>query len=161
DLEHLVDFTIAYFEDLLKKYGKGRERKTEVKGFEQIEVKHVAANNAKLYVNRAEGFFGTGLKKDELVGECSDIDDIIAITRSGKMMISRLGDKKFIGKDIVHIAVWTKGDERTAYNVAYYDGTSKRTYVKRFNVTGITRDKEYDITQGSTGSKLLYFTANP
>lgn len=161
DLSHLIEFTITYFEELLKKYGKGRERKTEVKGFEQIEVKHVAANNAKLYVNRAEGFFGTGLKKDELVGECSDIDDIIAITRSGKMMISRLGDKKFIGKDIVHIAVWTKGDERTAYNVAYYDGTSKRTYVKRFNVTGITRDKEYDITQGTTGSKLLYFTANP
>lgn len=160
NLEHLTEFAIAYFEDLLKKYGKGRERKTEIKGFETIEVKHVAANNAKLYVNRAEGFFGTGLKKDEFVGECSDIDDIIAITRSGKMLISRLGDKKFVGKEIIHIAVWQKGDERTAYNVAYYDGTSKRTYVKRFNITGITRDKEYDITQGNAGSKLLYFAVN-
>ncbi|HEY0262108.1 MAG TPA: DNA gyrase subunit A, partial [Chitinophagales bacterium] len=160
DLEHLTDFAIAYFEELLKKYGKGRERKTELKGFETIEVKHVAANNAKLYVNRAEGFFGTGLKKDEFVGECSDIDDILVITRSGKMMISRLGDKKFVGKEIIHIAVWQKGDERTAYNIAYYDGISKRTFAKRFNITGITRDKEYDITQGTAGSKLLYFTAN-
>lgn len=159
-LEHLTDYAIAYFEDLLKKYGKGRERKTEVKGFESIEVKHVAANNAKLYVNRAEGFLGTGLKKDEFVCDCSDIDDIIAFTRSGKLMVTRLGDKKFVGKDILHVAVWQKNDERTAYNVAYYDGASKRTFVKRFNVTGVTRDKEYDITQGAAGSKLLYFTVN-
>jgi topoisomerase-4 subunit A len=159
-LENLNDFSIAYFEDLLKKYSKGRERKTEVKGFETIEVKHVVANNSKLYVNRAEGFFGTGLKKDEFLCDCADIDDIIVFTRNGKLMVSRLGDKKFVGKDIIHIAVWQKNDERTAYNVAYYDGTSKRAFVKRFNVTGITRDKEYDITQGGSGSKVLYFTAN-
>jgi len=160
NLDNLNDFTIAYFQNLLKKYGKGRERKTEVRGFEEIEVKQVAATNAKLYVNREEGFLGTGLKKDELVCECSDLDDILAITRSGKMMVTRLGEKKFVGKDIIHIAVWKKNDERTAYNIAYYDGGSKRTFVKRFNVTGITRDKEYDLTQGSSGSKLLYFTAN-
>lgn len=160
DLEHLNDFAIAYFEELLKKYGKGRERRTEVKGFETIEVKHVVANNSKLYVNRAEGFLGTGLKKDEFVCDCSDIDDIIAITRAGKMMVTRLGDKKFVGKDIIYIAVWQKNDERTGYNVAYYDGGSKRTFVKRFNVTGVTRDKEYDLTQGTSGSKLTYFTAN-
>lgn len=161
DLKHLTEFTIAFFQQLIKKYGKGRERKTEIKGFEEIEVKQVAATNAKLFVNREEGFFGTGLKKDEFVCECSDLDDIIVFTRGGKMMVSRLGDKKFIGKDILHIAVWKKNDERTAYNLAYYDGASKRTFAKRFNVTGITRDKEYDLTQGSSGSKVLYFTANP
>ena len=161
DLEHINDFTIAYFQMLLKKYGKGRERKTEIKGFEEIEVKQVAATNSKLYVNREEGFFGTGLKKDEFVCECSDLDDIIVFTRAGKLMISRLGDKKFVGKDIIHIAVWKKNDERTAYNMCYYDGASKRAFVKRFNVTGITRDKEYDLTQGTSGSKVLYFTANP
>jgi len=160
-LANLTEFAVNYFRDLIKKYGKGRERRTEVKGFEEIEVKQVAATNAKLFVNREEGFFGTGLKKDEFVCECSDLDDIIAFTRGGKMMVSRLGDKKFIGKDIVHIAVWKKNDERTAYNLAYYDGGSKRAFVKRFNVTGITRDKEYDLTQGASGSKLLYFSANP
>ncbi len=161
DLKHLTEFTVAFYQSLIKKYGKGRERKTEVKGFEEIEVKQVAATNAKLYVNREEGFFGTGLKKDEFVCECSDLDDIIVFTRAGKLMVSRLGDKKFIGKDIIHIAVWKKNDERTAYNMVYYDGASKRAFVKRFNVTGITRDKEYDLTQGSAGSKVLYFTANP
>jgi topoisomerase-4 subunit A len=161
DLKHLTEFTVTFFQNLIKKYGKGRERKTEIKGFEEIEVKQVAATNAKLYVNREEGFFGTGLKKDEFVCECSDLDDIIVFTRGGKMMVSRLGDKKFIGKDIIHIAVWKKNDERTAYNLAYYDGSSKRTFVKRFNVTGITRDKEYDLTQRTSGSKVLYFTANP
>jgi topoisomerase-4 subunit A len=161
DLKHITEFTIAFFQNLIKKYGKGRERKTEIKGFEEIEVKQVAATNAKLYVNREEGFFGTGLKKDEFVCECSDLDDIIVFTRAGKLMVSRLGDKKFIGKDIIHIAVWKKNDERTAYNMIYYDGASKRSFVKRFNVTGITRDKEYDLTQGTAGSKVLYFTANP
>ncbi|MBP6731054.1 MAG: DNA gyrase/topoisomerase IV subunit A [Chitinophagales bacterium] len=160
DLKHLTEYSIKWFQNLLKKYGKGRERRTEIKGFEEIEIKQVAATNAKLYVNREEGFFGTGLKKDEFVCECSDLDDIIAFTRGGKMMISRIGDKKFIGKDIIHIAVWKKNDERTAYNMSYYDGGSKRAYVKRFNVTGVTRDKEYDLTQGSAGSKVLYFTAN-
>ena len=160
DLKHLNEYTIAYFQNLLKKYGKGRERRTEIKGFEEIEVKQVAATNAKLYVNYAEGFLGTGLKKDEFVCECSDLDDIIAITRTGKMMITRIGDKKFVGKDIIHVAVWKKNDERTAYNLAYYDGGSKRTYVKRFNVTGVTRDKEYDLAQGTPGTKVIYFTAN-
>ncbi len=160
DLKHLTEYAIAYFQNLLKKYGKGRERKTEIKGFEEIEVKQVAATNARLYVNREEGFFGTGLRKDEFVCECSDLDDIIAFTRGGKMMVSRIGDKKFIGKDILHIGVWKKNDERTAYNMAYYDGGSKRAFVKRFNVTGVTRDKEYDLTQESAGSKVLYFTAN-
>ncbi len=160
DLKHLTEYTVAYFQNLIKKYGKGRERKTEVKGFEEIEVKQVAATNVKLYVNREEGFLGTGLKKDEFVCECSDLDDIIAFTRSGKLMVVRIGDKKFVGKDIMHVAVWQKSDERTAYNLAYYDGGSKRLYVKRFNVTGITRDKEYDLTQGAAGSKVLYFTAN-
>ncbi|MES2621041.1 MAG: DNA gyrase/topoisomerase IV subunit A [Bacteroidota bacterium] len=160
DLKHLNDYTIAYFQNLLKKYGKGRERRTEIKGFEEIEVKQVAATNARLYVNREEGFFGTGLKKDEFVCECSDLDDIIAFTRGGKLMVSRIGDKKFIGKDILHIGVWKKNDERTAYNMAYYDAGSKRAFVKRFNVTGVTRDKEYDLTQGAEGSKVLYFTAN-
>ncbi len=160
DLKHLTEYTVAYFQELIKKYGKGRERKTEIKGFEEIEIKQVAATNAKLYVNREEGFIGTGLKKDEFVCECSDLDDIIAFTRSGKMMVVRLGDKKFVGKDIIYVAVWKKNDERTAYNMAYYDGGSKRTFVKRFNVTGITRDKEYDLTQGAAGSKVQYFTAN-
>ncbi len=161
DLEHITDFSITYFENLIKKYSKGRERKTEIRGFENIEVKAVVFNNAKLYVNRAEGFAGSGLKKDEFVCDCSDIDDIIAFTRSGKMMVFKIEDKKFIGKEIIHIAVWKKGDDRTAYNMAYYDGTSKRTFVKRFNVTSITRSTEYDLTQGSSGSKVLYFTVNP
>ncbi len=160
DLKYLTEFSVAYFQNLIKKYGKGRERRTEVKGFEEIEIKQVAATNAKLYVNREEGFIGTGLKKDEFVCECSDLDDIIAFTRGGKMMVVRIGDKKFVGKDIIHIAVWKKNDERTAYNMAYYDGGSKRAFVKRFNVTGVTRDKEYDLTQGAAGSKVLYFTAN-
>ena len=159
-LKHLTEYTIAWFQDLMKKYGKGRERRTEIKGFEEIEIKQVAATNAKLYVNREEGFFGTGLKKDEFVCECSDLDDIIAFTRGGKMMISRIGDKKFVGKEIIHIAVWKKNDERTAYNMVYYDGGSKRAFVKRFNVTGVTRDKEYELAQGTPGSKVVYFTAN-
>jgi topoisomerase-4 subunit A len=111
-------------------------------------------------VNKAEGFIGSSLKKDEFVFECSDLDDIIVFTRSGKLVVTKVGDKKFVGKDIMHIAVWKKSDERTTYNVVYYDGTSKRTFAKRFNVTSITRDKEYDIAQGSTGSKILYFTEN-
>lgn len=159
-LAHLTEFAVSYFEDLLKKYSKGRERKTEIKGFETIEVKNVVANNTKLYVNRAEGFVGSGLKKDEFVCECADIDDIITFTRTGKMMVTKVGDKKFVGKDIIYLAVWKKGDERTGYNIAYYDGKSKRSFIKRFNVIGITRDKEYDITQGNSGSKILYFTAN-
>lgn len=160
-LDHITDYTIAYFEQLLQKYGKGRERRTELKNFETIEVKQVVAVNSKLYVNRDEGFIGKGLKKDEFVCDCSDIDDIITITRSGKMMVNRLEEKKFVGKDILHVAVWQKNDERTTYHLVYVDGQSKRAMVKRFQVTSITRDKEYDLTAGNSGSKVLYLTVHP
>ncbi len=161
DLEHLTDFAIAYFKKLLEKYGKGKERKTEIRIFDTIKAAQVALANQKLYVNRAEGFIGYGLKKDEFVEDCSDIDDIIAIRSDGKMIVAKIEDKKFVGKDILYVSVWKKGDERKVYNAVYIDGGSKRTYVKRFNVTGITRDKEYDITKGAKGSKVLYVTGNP
>jgi topoisomerase-4 subunit A len=159
DLAHLTEYTIAYFERLLEKYGKGRERKTEITSFDAIEIKEVVANNAKLYVDRKEGFVGMGMKKDEFVSDCSDIADIIAFTRDGKFKVVRIADKVFVGKDIIHIAVWLKSDERTTYNLMYLDGKSGKSFAKRFNVTAITRDKEYDLTQGSKGSKILYFTA--
>lgn len=160
-LEHLTDFTIAHFQHLLDKYGKGRERRTLITRFDTIQATEVVANNAKLYVNRAEGFFGFGIKKDEFVMDCSDIDDIIVFRRDGKFQVSRISDKVFAGKDIIHIAVWKKNDERTTYNMAYLDGKTGRSFVKRFNVTAITRDREYDLTQGNPNSKLLYFSANP
>ena len=160
DLEHLTDFAVAYFETLLKKYGKGRERKTEIKEFDTIQVKHVAIANTKLYINRSEGFIGTGLKKDEFLCDCSDYDDIIAFTRSGTMKVVKVSDKVFIGKDILHAAVFQKNDERTTYNMIYLDGATGTSYAKRFNVTGITREKEYDLTKGSDKSKVHYFTAN-
>ncbi len=161
DLEHLTEFAVAYFERLLEKYGKGRERRTLITEFDTIQATEVVANNAKLYVNRAEGFIGSGLKKDEFVCDCSDIDDIIVFRRDGKFQVSRISDKVFVGKDIIHVAVWKKNDERTTYNMAYSDGKSGRSFVKRFNVTAITRDREYDLTQGNPNSKLLYFFANP
>jgi topoisomerase-4 subunit A len=161
DLEHLTEFTIAYFERLLEKYGKGRERRTVITSFDTIEIKEVVANNAKLYVDRVEGFIGMGMKKDEFVSDCSDIADIIAFTRDGKFKVVRIADKVFVGKDILHTAVWLKSDDRTTYNMIYLDGKSGKAYAKRFNVTAITRDKEYDLTQGSKGSKVLYFTSNP
>jgi topoisomerase-4 subunit A len=161
DLEHLTEFTIAYFERLLEKYGKGRERRTIISSFDTIEIKEVVANNAKLYVDRVEGFIGMGMKKDEFVCDCSDIADIIAFTRDGKFKVVRIADKVFVGKDILHTAVWFKSDDRTTYNMIYLDGKSGKAYAKRFNVTAITRDKEYDLTQGSKGSKVLYFTSNP
>lgn len=161
DLSNLVDFAVSYYENLLKKYGKGRERKTEIKLFEAIQAKQVAIANAKLYVNRAEGFLGTGLKKDEFVEDCSDLDDIIAFTKRGIMKVVKVADKVFIGKDIIHVAVFKKGDERTTYNMIYLDAKSGVTYAKRFNVTGITRDKEYDLTRGADKSKVHYFTVNP
>ncbi|MFN4255464.1 MAG: DNA gyrase/topoisomerase IV subunit A [Saprospiraceae bacterium] len=160
-LEHLTDYAVAYFEDLLKKYGKGRERKTEIMAFDTIKATEVVANNAKLYVNRADGFIGTGLKKDEFVQDCSDIDDIIVFRRDGVMKVVKIGDKVFVGKDIVHVAVWKKNDERTTYNMAYLDGATGRTYVKRFNVTAITRDKEYQLGSEAKNSKMLYLTVNP
>ncbi len=160
DLDNLTDFAVGYFETLLKKYGKGRERKTEIKEFDTIQVKHVAIANTKLYMNRAEGFIGTGLKKDEFLCECSDYDDIIAFSKSGIMKVVKVSDKVFIGKDIIHAAVFEKNDERTTYNMIYLDGKSGVSYAKRFNVTGVTRDKEYDLTKGTEKSKVHYFTAN-
>jgi topoisomerase-4 subunit A len=163
NLQNLTQFAIKYFEDLLKKYGKGKERKTEITNFDTVEVKLVAANNEKLYVNRQEGFIGYGkdLKKEEFISECSDIDDIIAFTRDGIMKVVRNAEKVFVGKDIIHAAVWKKNDERTTYNAVYLDGKSGNNYVKRFNVTAITRDKEYPVTQGNPKSKILYFSVNP
>ncbi|MBS1754062.1 MAG: DNA gyrase/topoisomerase IV subunit A [Ferruginibacter sp.] len=160
DLANLVDFAVAYYENLLKKYGKGRERKTEIKQFDVIQAKTVAIANTKLYVNKADGFIGTGLKKDELVAEVSDLDDIIAFTKGGIMKVVKVADKVFIGKDILHVAVFLKTDDRTTYNMIYVDGKTGVSYAKRFNVTGVTRDKEYDLTKGSDKSRVHYFSAN-
>ncbi len=160
NLKSLTEFAVAYYEELLKKYGKGRERKTEIRQFDIITAKTVAIANTKVYMNRAEGFIGLSLKKDELIGDCSNLDDIIVFTKAGKMKIVRVADKVFIGKDILYAAVFQKNDERTTYNVMYLDGASGTTYAKRFNVTGITRDKEYDLTKGSEKSRIHYFTAN-
>jgi len=161
DLANLNDFAIAYYENLLKKFGKGRERRSEIKVFEVIEAKHVAIANTRLYLNRDEGFIGTSLKKDEFLVECSDLDDIIAFTKGGIMKVVKVQDKVFIGKDILYAAIFRKGDERTTYNMIYVDGKSGISYAKRFNVTGVTRDKEYDLTKGSDKSKVHYFSANP
>jgi topoisomerase-4 subunit A len=161
DLNNLVDFAVTYFENLQKKYGKGRERKTEIRQFEVIEAKQVAIANTKLYINKEEGFIGTGLKKDEFLFECSDLDDIIAFTRRGIMKVVKVQEKVFIGKDILHAAVFQKNDERTTYNMIYADGKGGVSYAKRFNVTGITRDKEYDLTKGDEKSKVHWLTVNP
>jgi topoisomerase IV subunit A len=161
DLNNLVDFAVAYYENLLKKYGKGRERKTEIKLFEAIQAQQVAIANVKLYVNRSEGFIGTGLKKDEFVVDCSDLDDIIAFTKGGKMKVVKVAEKAFIGKDILHVAIFRKNDERTTYNMIYVDGKSGVSYAKRFNVTGITRDKEYDLTKAEDKTRVHYFSVNP
>jgi topoisomerase IV subunit A len=162
DIEHLTEFAIAYFERLLEKYGKGRERKTEITSIEQIQIQQVVANNAKLYANFKDGFVGIGMKKDDFVCDCSDIDDVIAFTKDGKFKVVRISDKVFIGKDLIHVAVWKKADERTTYNMVYLDGKTGVTYAKRFNVTSITRDKEYDLTKdGSKGSKVTYFSVQP
>ncbi len=161
DLENLKQYAIRYFENLLKKYSKGKERKTEIKTFDTIDSKTVAIANQKLYVNRAEGFVGYGLKKDEFVVDCSDIDDIIVFRRDGKMLVSKVQEKAFMGKDIIHVDVFRKNDERRTYNLIYLDGKTKTSYAKRFPVTGITRDKEYDLTQGTANSRILYFSANP
>lgn len=161
DIANLTDYAVSYYENLLKKYGKGRERKTEIKQFEVIEAKQVAIANTKLYINREEGFIGTGLKKDEFLIECSDLDDIIAITKRGILKVVKVQDKVFIGKDIIHAAVFQKNDERTTYNLIYSDGKGGMSYAKRFNVTGITRDKQYDLTKGDERSKVHYLTVNP
>ncbi len=160
-LENLIAYAIDYFKRLKKEYGKGRERKTEIRIFENIEATKVVVRNTKLYVNREEGFVGTSLRRDEYVTDCSDIDDIIVFTQDGKMTVTKVGNKTFVGKGIIHVAVFKKKDKRTIYNLIYKDGTRGATYVKRFAVTAVTRDKEYDLTKGSKGSKVLYFTANP
>ncbi len=160
-LEHLIDYSIAHFKRLKDTYGKGWERKTEIRLFDDIEATKVVIRNTKLYVNREEGFVGTSLRKDEYVTDCSDIDDIICFTRESKMFVTKVDAKTFIGKDIIHVAVFKKKDKRTIYNMIYQDGKGGASYVKRFNVSGVTRDKEYDLTQGKKGSKTIYFSANP
>ena len=161
DLEHLIDFAIAFFARLKEKYGKGRERQTELRIFDDIEATKVVLRNTKLYVNREEGFIGTSLKKDEYVTDCSDIDDVIVFLRDGTMMVSKVDDKKFVGKDIIHIDIFDKNDKRTIYNMVYRDGKSGPAYIKRFNVSGITREKAYDLTNANPGSQVLYFSHNP
>jgi topoisomerase-4 subunit A len=161
NLANIIDFTVDYYKNLKKKYGKGRERKTEIRTFDDINAKRVAIANQKLYVNREEGFIGTSLKRDEFVTECSDIDDIIVFLKSGKMKVVPVDSKTFIGKGILHIAVFKKKDKRTVYNLIYRDGRQGNSYMKRFNVTSITRDREYDLGQGKPGTTVLYFTANP
>jgi topoisomerase IV subunit A len=160
-LKHLNDYAIAWFLKLKEKYGKGRERKTELRTFDRVEATQVALANVKLYVNRDDGFIGTGLKKDEFVGDCSDIDEIIVFRADGRCIITKVQDKVFVGKEIIHAAVFKKNDERTVYNLIYKDGQSGTSYIKRFSVVGVTRDKEYDLTKGTKGSRVLYFSANP
>ena len=161
DLRHLTDYTIRWFESLKAKYGDKYPRRTEVRNFANINVKTVVEANEKLYINREEGFIGTGLKKDEFLCNCSDLDDIIVFHRDGKYKIVRVAEKIFIGTDIIHIDIFKKNDTRTIYNVVYRDGRGGHYYMKRFYVTGVARDKEYDLTQGKSGSRVAYFTANP
>jgi len=161
NLAHITDFAIAYFTRLKEKYGKGRERQTELRIFDDIEATKVVLRNTKLYVNREEGFVGTSLKKDEYVADCSDIDDVILFMRDGKMMITKVDAKTFVGKDIIHVAIFDKSDKRTIYNMIYRDGKSGPSYIKRFNVSGVTRDKIYDLTNETKGSQTLYFSCNP
>ena len=161
NLKHLIEYTIKWYTDLQAKYGKGRERKTEIRNFDNIDTARVVVANEKLYVNYKEGFAGFGMKKDEYVCDCSDIDDIIVFKKNGKYIISKVTEKAFFGKDILYINIFKKNDKRTIYNVVYRDGKTSVSYIKRFSVTGITRDKEYDITMSAEGSKILYFTANP
>lgn len=161
NLENLIEFAIEYFEDLKVKFGKGKERKTTISSFETIKANVVAVANSKLYMNAKEGFIGHGLKKDEFVCDCSDIDDIIVFRRDGKMIVTKIADKTFVGKGIIYAGVWKKGDERMTYNMAYLDAGSGASMVKRFQVKGVTRDKEYDLTKGHKKSKVWYFSANP
>ena len=161
NLDHIVDYAIKYFLRIKEKYGVGRERKSEIRVFEQIEVAKVVSANTKLYANFENGFVGTSLKKDEFVCDCSDIDDIIVFLQNGKFKIAKVSDKEFFGTNIIHVAVFHKNDERTVYNVAYRDGKTNITYIKRFPVIGVTRNKEYDLTLGTPKTKILYFSANP
>ncbi|MEP6802952.1 MAG: DNA gyrase/topoisomerase IV subunit A, partial [Flavobacterium sp.] len=161
NLENLTDFAIAYFTKLKEKYGKGRERQTELRVFDNVEATKVVLRNTKLYVNREEGFVGTSLKKDEYLTDCSDIDDVIVFLRDGKMLVTKVDAKTFVGKDIIHVAIFDKSDKRTIYNMMYRDGKSGPSYIKRFNVSGVTRDKPYDLTNETAGSQVVYFSHNP
>ncbi|HXK81677.1 MAG TPA: DNA gyrase/topoisomerase IV subunit A [Bacteroidales bacterium] len=161
NLNHLVNYTITYYKNIKLKYGKGRERKTEIRSFDNIDTATVAVANEKLYADFKEGFVGTSMKKNDLVCECSDIDDIIVFRRDGTYIISKVSEKAFFGKDIIHIDVFKRNDKRTIYNVVYKDGKGGKALVKRFAVTSVTRDKEYNLTKGTEGSKILYFSANP
>ena len=161
DLVHLVDYAIAYFTRLKKDYGKGRERLTEIRLFDDVDATKVIIRNTKLYVNREEGFVGTSLKRDEYVCDCSEIDDIIIFTRDGKMMVTKVDAKTFVGKDIINVEVFNRKDKRTIYNMVYRDGAKGPSYVKRFSVLGVTRDREYDLTNGNKGSMVWYFSSNP
>lgn len=161
NLANLIDYAVDYFKEIKKKFGEGRERKTEIKVFDSINAKKVIISNRKLYVDMEEGFIGYSLKKAEYVADCSDISDIIVFFASGKMMVTKVADKKFVGKGIIYANVWKKGDNRTVYHMIYQDGKGGATMMKRFNVNSITRDKEYDLTKGTKGSKLLYFNVHP
>lgn len=161
NLKNLTDYTIAWFESLKQKYGAKYPRRTEVRNFANINIKTVVEANEKLYINRAEGFIGTGLKKDEFLFNCSDIDEVIIFHRDGKYKIVKVADKVFVGADIIHIDIFRKNDHRTIYNAIYRDGKKGICFMKRFAVTGVARDKEYDLTQGKAGSRVMYFTANP
>ncbi|MEO5581784.1 MAG: DNA gyrase/topoisomerase IV subunit A [Saprospiraceae bacterium] len=163
DLNHLTEYTIAWFEHLKKQYGTGKDRKTTITEFENIQAHTVVANNTKLYVDEKEGFIGWGLKKDEsrLVGECSDIDDIVAFRKDGKMVVRKMGDKIFMGKDIRYVNVWKKNEDRTVFNVVYVDGATGKSFAKRFQIGGVTRDKEYPIATDHKDSKLIFISANP
>ncbi|HAF28847.1 MAG TPA: DNA gyrase/topoisomerase IV subunit A [Bacteroidales bacterium] len=160
-LDHIIDYAINYYKQIRKKHGDGRDRKTEIRNLDTIAATQVVVANEKLYVNREEGFIGTGLKKDEFVSECSDIDEVIVFLRDGKYVITKADDKVFVGKDIIHVAVFRRNDDRTIYNIIYRDGLNGAIMIKRCAIKGITRDKEYDITKGTKGSKILYMTANP
>lgn len=161
NLQNLIPYTIAWYEHLKAKYAKGRERKTEIRSFENIEAAKVIVANEKLYIDREEGFIGTGMKKAEYLCDCSDIDDVIVFRRDGVYFVMKVTDKAFIGKNVLHVAIFEKNDNRTIYNLVYRDGKAGATYMKRFCVTGVTRDKEYNMTIGTEGSRILYFSANP
>ena len=161
-MANLIEYAINYFKRLKKDYGKGKERKTEIRIFDDIEATKVVIRNTKLYVNREEGFVGTSLRRDEYVTDCSDIDDIIVFTKDGKMMVTKVDSKTFVGKGIIHLAVFKKKDRRTIFNMIYKDGARGANLCENdFAVTSITRDKEYDLTKGTANSKVHYFTANP
>jgi len=160
-LAHIIDYTINWYEMLKEKYGKNYPRRTELRNFDTIEAAKVVEANEKLYINREEGFIGTSLKKDEFVANCSDIDDVIIFYKDGKYKVVRVTDKMFVGKNVLYVNVFKKNDKRTIYNVVYRDGKEGFHYIKRFNITSITRDREYDVTQGTPGSRIVYFTANP